>query len=182
MPETPEQLRQSTLHNQLPLVLFIFGIALVVVVLIVPGTRVTVFHIAESGPLGLFITGMLYTIGFTAPLATAMVVDAAHVTSPWTLALLGGLGAMVYDALIFVFVRRTTTQPFFRKLRERFFGRPALSWTFAGIGALVIASPLPDELGSSLLAISNIPQKYFLPLSFVLNGLGIFIIAVIVRA
>ena len=89
---------------------------------------------------------------------------------------------MVYDLLIFAFVRRTTSQPFFAKLRARFFGRPAFSWTFAALGALVIASPLPDELGSSLFAISNMPQKYFLPLSFFLNGFGIFLIAALVRA
>lgn len=177
MADVPQQVGRTALRNQLPLVLFIFGIAFVVVVLIIPGLRDVVFSIAESGPLGAFVTGILYTVGFTAPLATAMVVDAAHVTSPWTLALLGGMGAMLYDLLIFAFVRRTTTRPFFEKLRERFFGRPAIAWALFAVGALVIASPLPDELGSGLLGLSKMPQKYFVPLSFVLNGLGIFIIA-----
>lgn len=177
MPETTEQLRKSTLRNQLPLVLFIFGIVFVVFVLIVPGLRTIVFGIAESGPLGSFVTGMLYAIGFTAPLATAMVVDAAQVTPPWVLALIGGLGAMMYDLLILAFVRRTTKQPLFEKVRERFLGRRSITWTLTGIGAIVIASPLPDELGSGLLGLSNLPQKYFIPLAFVLNGLGIFVIA-----
>ncbi len=177
MPEPEQQIKRSVLRNQLPLVLFTFGIAFVVVVLLVPGLRSVVFGIAESGPLGVFVTGVLYTVGFTAPLATAMVIDAAQVTSPWVLGFLGGLGAMVYDLLIFLFVRRTTHQPVLEKIRERLFGRPAVAWALAAVGALVIASPLPDELGSGLLGLSNIPQKYFVPFSFLLNGLGIFIIA-----
>lgn len=172
-----QPVQKSVVRNQLPLTLFIFGLAFVAVVLLVPGLRSVVFGIAESGPLGAFITGVLYTIGFTAPLATAMIIDAAPTMSPWSLALLGGLGAMLYDALIFAFVRQTTTRPFFATLREKYFGKPAIAWALAAVGALVIASPLPDELGSGLLGLSHMPQKYFLPLSFLLNGLGIFIIA-----
>jgi len=179
--KTTQQVRASALRTHLPLVLFVFGIVLVAVVLAIPGLRAVVFTIAESGPLGAFVTGILYTVGFTAPLATAMIIDAAHTTSPWMLGLLGGLGAMLYDLLIFAFIRRTTTISFFERVRERFFGRPAIAWTLAGIGAFVIASPLPDELGSGLLGLSKIPQKYFVPLSFVLNGLGILTIALLAR-
>lgn len=181
MADIPQQVSRTALRNQLPLVLFVFGIALVVFVLLVPGLRSLIFGIAESGPLGAFVTGMLYTSGFTAPLATAMVVDAAQTTSPWTFAILGGLGAMVYDMLIFTFVRRTTSQPFFAKMRQRFLGKPAIAWSLASVGAIIIASPLPDELGSGLLGLSNLPKKYFLPLSFILNGVGIWIIATVAR-
>lgn len=179
--ETTQQVRVSALRSHLPLLLFACGIVLVIVVLVIPGLRSVVFTIAESGPLGVFVTGILYTVGFTAPLATAMVVDAAHTTSPWLLGLLGGLGALLYDLLIFAFIRRTTSVSFFEKVRERFFGRPAITWTLAAIGAFVIASPLPDELGSGLLGLSRIPQKYFVPLSFFLNGLGILTIALLAR-
>ncbi len=179
--KTTQQVRTSALRTHLSLILFVFGIILVAVILAIPGLREIVYTIAESGPLGAFVTGILYTSGFTAPLATAMIIDAAQTTPPWSLALLGGLGAMLYDLIIFAFVRRTTTVSFFEKIRERFFGRPAIAWTLAAVGALVIASPLPDELGSGLLGLSNIPQKYFVPLSFILNGLGIFMIAVLAR-
>lgn len=179
--KTTQQVRTSALRTHLSLVLFVFGIVLVAVILAIPGLRGIVYTIAESGPLGAFVTGILYTVGFTAPLATAMIVDAAHATSPWALALLGGLGAMLYDTLIFAFVRKTTHVSFFTNIRQRFFGRPAITWTLAAFGALVIASPLPDELGSGLLGLSNIPQKYFVPFSFFLNGLGILIIALLAR-
>lgn len=179
--KTTQQVRTSVLRTHLSLVLFVFGIVLVAIVLVIPGLRDVVFTIAESGPLGAFVTGILYTVGFTAPLATAMIIDTAQTTSPWMLGLLGGLGAMLYDLLIFVFIRRTTSISFFEKIRERFLGRPAISWMLAGIGAFVIASPLPDELGSGLLGLSKIPQKYFVPLSFVLNGLGILTIALFIR-
>lgn len=179
--KTTQQVRTSAYRAHLPLTLFVFGIIIVAVVLVIPQLREFVFAIAESGPIGAFVIGILYTVGFTAPLATAMVIDAAATTSPWILAFLGGLGAMLYDTLIFAFVRKTTHVSLFTNIRQRFFGRPAITWTLAAIGALVIASPLPDELGSGLLGLSNIPQRYFVPLSFILNGLGILIIALLAR-
>jgi len=42
------------------------------------------------------------------------------------------------------------------------------------VGALIIISPLPDELGVSLMGISKLKWYRFLLLSFTLNTLGIF--------
>jgi hypothetical protein len=43
-------------------------------------------------------------------------------------------------------------------------------------GAVIIASPLPDEAGVSLLSLSKLKNWQFILLSFVLNATGIFII------
>lgn len=179
MADVPQQIKNNITSSYMPLILFGLGLFLVGIILVIPDLRTMVFHIAESGPIGAFTTGLLYTVGFTAPLATVMIANAAHVTPPWQLALIGGMGAMLYDLLIFAFIRRTTTQPFFEKLRQRFLGRRPVVWSLAAIGAIIIASPLPDELGSGLLGLSQLPQKYFLLLSFILNGIGIWVIAAI---
>jgi hypothetical protein len=50
------------------------------------------------------------------------------------------------------------------------------------LGALIIASPLPDELGLVFLGISKLKTRYFLPLSFVLNFFGILIIGLIAKS
>ncbi|MBP9757924.1 MAG: hypothetical protein KBD06_04955, partial [Candidatus Pacebacteria bacterium] len=46
-------------------------------------------------------------------------------------------------------------------------------------GGVIIASPLPDELGISLLGLSRMREIHFVPLSFAFNFLGIFIIGLI---
>ena len=46
-------------------------------------------------------------------------------------------------------------------------------WLTLLAGALLIASPLPDELGIALLGFSKVSTRYFAILSFVFNFLGI---------
>ena len=54
-----------------------------------------------------------------------------------------------------------------------------LTWL---IGGLIIASPLPDELGISLLGFSKAKTSLFIVLSFVFNFLGILFIGWVARA
>jgi hypothetical protein len=54
-------------------------------------------------------------------------------------------------------------------------------WFITSIGALIIASPLPDELGLAFLGLSRIPFKLFVPISFVFNVIGIYIITILAR-
>jgi uncharacterized membrane protein YdjX (TVP38/TMEM64 family) len=44
------------------------------------------------------------------------------------------------------------------------------------LGAIIIASPLPDEMGVGLMGISKLKTSQFILLSFVLNAIGIFIV------
>lgn len=55
-------------------------------------------------------------------------------------------------------------------------------WSIAFLGALVIASPLPDELGLMMLGFSKIKTSFFVPISFLLNFLGILVIGLIAKA
>jgi hypothetical protein len=49
-------------------------------------------------------------------------------------------------------------------------------WFVPFFGAVIIASPFPDEIGVSMLGMSKLGSRYFLLISFVFNSLGIFII------
>ena len=49
-------------------------------------------------------------------------------------------------------------------------------------GGLILASPLPDELGVAVLGFSKMRLKYFALLSFVFNFLGIAVIGLVARA
>lgn len=56
------------------------------------------------------------------------------------------------------------------------FKTPYFSWLLPVIGAAVIASPLPDEAGVSLLGLSKIRKWQFFAITFALNAVGIFLI------
>jgi hypothetical protein len=44
------------------------------------------------------------------------------------------------------------------------------------IGAIIIASPLPDEVGISLMGLSKISTPKFIFISYILNSIGLFLI------
>ncbi len=139
--------------------------------------------------LGSFIAGIFYTSMFTTVPATVIIVLLARSTPLSELAILGGLGAALGDLLIFRFLRDTISEDisyFFRRYGSRRFihsqasklARPAL----VALGAVIIASPLPDEIGLTMMGVSKIPTVLFLPISFVLNALGILVIGLVAHS
>jgi len=54
-------------------------------------------------------------------------------------------------------------------------------WSMVLFGALVIASPLPDEIGLAMMGLSKVKTLLFIPISFSLNAFGILIIGLIAR-
>jgi len=50
------------------------------------------------------------------------------------------------------------------------------------IGALIIVSPFPDELGVTLMGITKIKSYQFLILAFILDVTGVFLFVVSARA
>ena len=69
-------------------------------------------------------------------------------------------------------IKRTGTPRFFKIFHRKTF-RSVLPF----IGGLIIASPLPDELGLTLLGLARMRPSRFLLLSFTFNSIGILLIA-----
>lgn len=140
------------------------------------------------GYLSVFIAGLLFSYGFTAPFAVGFFVSLAPEVNIFLGALLAGIGAVVSDLVIFQFIRTSFQDEFdklkltmfFQKIRGLFDNhikeklKKYILWTFAGF---LIASPLPDEFGVSLVSgFTDISKKTFIALSFLLNTAGIFLI------
>jgi hypothetical protein len=134
--------------------------------------------------LGAFIAGFFFTSLLTIVPSTVMFYGIFHGGAPLLpVALVGGLGAMLGDLLLFkilkvnltdglvAFVKAHTSRHIKRMWRFRWF-----SWAMLIAGAVVIASPLPDELGVALMGIGEIKPRVFLPLSFAMNTLGIVLV------
>lgn len=141
--------------------------------------------------LGSFIAGIFFTSIFTVAPATVTLGEIAQENTVFWTAFFGGLGALIGDLLIFRFVKDNFSEHIvaaFEKIREKkillFFKRERkhIGWILKILGAIVIASPLPDELGLALLGFSKIKTAYFIPLSFFLNAFGILIIGFIAKS
>src|SRR3989344_5737913 len=139
--------------------------------------------------IGSFIAGIFFVSVFTAAPATVALGEIAQSNSIYTVAVLGGLGALIGDLIIFRFVKDRVSEHFDYLIRvsksERLFSIFKLKlfrWIIPFVGALIIASPLPDEIGVTMLGLSKMKNSYFILLSFVLNSAGVLIIGLIAKA
>lgn len=152
-------------------------------------SRLESFHtfllnLGNFGYVGAFAAGILFVSTFTVATGAVMLLVLAERLSPLEIGIVAGLGAVVGDVTIFRFIKDTLTQElqsiydhidgdhhFTKVLHSKYF-----SWTLPVIGAIIIASPFPDEIGVSLMGIAKMKTYQFLLVSFVLNAIGIFLV------
>jgi uncharacterized membrane protein YdjX (TVP38/TMEM64 family) len=133
--------------------------------------------------LGSFIAGVFFVSVFTVAPAAVLLVQIAQENSILTVAIFGSLGALVGDLIIFRFLR----DGFSRNLLDLIMGHNEnkivnflkslkfLKWLWPLVGALIIISPFPDEIGLLMMGISKVKTHEFAILAFILNFIGIFI-------
>ncbi len=138
--------------------------------------------------LSSFTLGILYVYGFTAALSTGALLVIAGQQNIFITGVIAGLGALMGDLIIFKFVRGTFNSElerlgktrFVKKIRKFLKDHSTLNKSVPFIAYIIIASPLPDEIGVSMAALyKNTSTKAFSILSFFLNTLGIFIILIL---
>ncbi|MDP2946170.1 MAG: hypothetical protein Q8N61_01805 [bacterium] len=164
----------------------------VLIAIILVKTEVLISILASSKELelfGSFIAGMFFTSVFTVAPATVVLAEIAQTNSVFWVALFGGVGALIGDLIIFRFVKNRLSEDILYLLKKSkserlmsIFRLRLFRWLIAFLGALVIASPLPDELGLMMLGFSKMKTSLFIPTSFLLNSLGILIIGLIAKA
>ncbi|MDP3997517.1 MAG: hypothetical protein Q8P73_03390 [bacterium] len=142
-----------------------------------------VVAIGELRMMGSFIAGILFTSIFTAAPATVLLGEFAQANSAWTVAFIGALGAVTGDYIIFHFIRDRFSSDILTLLQQHRYQRMknifrlrSSQWMLGAIGLFIIASPLPDELGVTLLGFSKTKRRFFLLISFTANFLGILAI------
>lgn len=143
----------------------------------------------SSAYLAAFIGGLLFTFGFTAPFGIGVFLEIGHSLNPILGAMVGGIGAVLADLVIFHVMRfemfheellslrsAHLIQWLHDKLHHENFPqrlREYILWSFAG---LIIASPLPDEFGVALVSsMTNINKRAFAVLSFIANATAIML-------
>lgn len=166
----------------------VLGLIAFILLVRVPAVDDAIKQVGGLGYLGAFLTGIFFVSTFTAVPAAYVLYSLAETLHPVEIALLAGLGAMLGDYLIFRLVKDSLFEelkPALTKLQHpalrTLFKTPYFSWLLPFIGAVVIASPLPDEAGVSLLGLSKIRKWQFFAITFALNAVGIFLVVTAAR-
>ena len=138
--------------------------------------------------LGIFFTGIFFVSTFTVAPASVVLFYLAKEFNIFEVVFLAGLGSMVGDYIIFRFLKDKVFEelkPIFLQLGgshvSKLFSTPYFAWFAPALGAIIIASPLPDEIGIGLLGVTKLKNWQFMILSFVLNSFGIFVIITLVN-
>lgn len=151
-------------------------------------TRAGVFAAAftalgNAGLAAAVIAGFFFVSIFTVAPAGVALYTLAGEYDPYLVAVLGAVGAVAGDYLLYHFFRDSL----FQNIKEAFhldgrfriehvFHSQRFHWFFVLIGAIIIASPIPDEAGLALLGVSNLPARKFVLLAFILDFFGIILI------
>ena len=143
--------------------------------------------VISLGYFGTFLTGMLFAYGFTAAPATSIFLILSQHQNIYLACLIGGLGALISDLLIFKFIRVSFNDEIEKLSNEKIVlhlnnHTPSIfkRLFLPVLAGFIIASPLPDEIGVSLAAtIRTISTRLFSVMSYVLNTAGILIILII---
>ena len=177
------------IHYPKFLLLFItFGIAY----LIFYGKTYEPLHgfLISMGYFGTFLAGIFFAYGFTAAPATAIFLILAKEQNILLAGFIGGLGALAGDLIIFKIIRHSFADEIERLSKERItlylnkrIPNYVKKYFIPFLACSIIASPLPDEIGVSMLAtIRTFSVRAFSIISYLLNTTGIFVILVIGRA
>lgn len=168
-------------HKYKNIFLFIGGLSLTIILSQFKFFHDFLIHLGQYGYLSAFLAGFLFTSTFTVATGGLILLTLANIINPIYLIIFAGLGAVICDILIFKFVKDNVNQEIapvyqnfinhshFKKiLHTKYFG-----WTLPVLGTLIIASPIPDELGVSLMGISNLTVKKFILISIISHTIGI---------
>ena len=138
--------------------------------------------------LGSLVAGIFFVSIFTAAPASVVLFEIAAANSVWEVALFGGIGALIGDLLIFRFIKDSLSEDMrwlIRKTKQErivsVFKLKLFRWLIPFIGALIVASPLPAEIGLAMMGLSKMKTSVFVPISFALNFLGILVMGLIAK-
>lgn len=136
--------------------------------------------IESLGTLGMFLAGVLYVSVFTAAASVVIIYEMAQTFNPWLVILIASLGTVLGDFLIMVTFENRLAGELTKILQKlnfdkvlRLFNRPTLRPLFLLIGLAIVGSPIPDEVGITLMDLTHYSKIRILSLAFLANMFGI---------
>lgn len=143
----------------------------------------TILNVSTIPIIGSFIAGILYVSASTAPFGVFLLLGLSKTLPTVEIAIIAGLGGAVADFVLFRFFKGDLIgeiTPIYNRLGgehlTRLMHHKYFRWSLPIIGAIIIASPFPDELGVTLMGISKIKTYQFVLLSLILDIGGVFLL------
>ncbi|MBI2984917.1 MAG: hypothetical protein HYY50_04825 [Candidatus Kerfeldbacteria bacterium] len=170
------------LDKKITYIAFAAGVAIAILVLAIPSWRSALLAIAGVGYLAPFMAGTMYANVVTSPLSAVMFFELPVSVNPIGAAILGGIGSASYDLIIYRLLGRASHVSIVEHFTAWLNHNRYRTWASVILGGIVIASPLPDELGIAMIGFSKMSTRWFLLLSFALNTAGILAITLIGRS
>lgn len=166
------------------LTILFFGVILAIILSQIESFHSFLLHLGGFGYIGAFVAGIFFVSTLTVATSALVLLTLAEVLSPIEIALIAGLGAVVGDLLIFHLIKDNLfdeIKEIYNKIDhknhlQKLFHSKYFNWMLPVIGAIIIASPLPDEVGVSLMGLSKISTPKFIFISYILNSIGLFLI------
>src|SRR5665647_1694207 len=169
--------------------LSLFIISVILVYVLFSGLAYKPLHdaLVFTGYFGTFLAGLLYPYALTSAAGTGILLTLAKEQNILFAGVIAGIGALISDIILFFFVKQGFSDEVKKLSKETVIRtinrcipdsvRLYLLATFAG---LLIASPLPTEIGILLMtSIKNISFKKFIIIIYILHASAIFIILLI---
>ncbi len=163
----------------------------VAVILVKSQVIVTLLESLEDYMLmGSFFAGLFFTSIFTTAPSIVALAEISQMHSIIPVAFFGALGALIGDLIIFKFIKDRLSDHLMETMKHQIDGikfsfRHHLKffrWVTFFIGGIIIASPLPDEIGVGLLGLSKMNMKWFVPVAFIGNFIGILFIGLVANS
>ena len=169
--------------------LSLFIISVILVYFLFSGLVYTPLHEALifMGYFGTFLAGLLYPYALTSAAGTGILLILAKEQNLLLAGVIAGIGALISDIIIFLFVKHGFSDEV-QKLSKETLVRTVNRWIpdsvrvylLAAFAGLLIASPLPTEIGIMLMAsIKNLSVEKFIAIIYILHASAIFIILLI---
>ena len=170
---------------------FLFALGLIVFYFLAQTPEVDNFikNLGALGYAGAFFAGLFFVSTYTFVPAGYLLFEVAKYLNPLEIAIAAGIGSMIGDYIIFRVIRDHVIhelKPYLSSIGtpkvRRLFRTPYFAWLLPLSGAIIIASPLPDEFGVGLIGASKMKNHHFLVVSFLLNAVGIFLVVLLAQS
>ncbi|MFA6185399.1 MAG: hypothetical protein WCT51_02835 [Candidatus Shapirobacteria bacterium] len=147
-----------------------------------------VLSLGQYSYISAIIAGAMFVCTFTVATGGLIILTLAKTLNPTELIFFGMVGAVIFDMFVFKSIKNTVDQKikevfknhqfsYFKKiLHTKYF-----AWMEPLIGILVFISPLPDELGISLLGLSKLKAYQFLFISILNHSIGMSFIVYAIK-
>jgi hypothetical protein len=172
--------RKMHKHTPYKAALIIMSIILAIFILRSEFLKTYISGLGEWGIIGALISGMFYAYSFTLAPALASLILIAEDIHPMLASFFAAVGATFGCYLLFAMIRHHLPKTsLIEKIKDEervILKKLKYHWVLPLFVAIIFASPLPDELGVSLLGLAHVNKYKFMALVFALSFIGFLIV------